>query len=120
MTTRTACSASLVALHEACVAISMGDCDSAIVGGANLIMAPGATINMTAQNVLSKDSSCKTFSADADGYARGEAITAIYIKRLDDALRDRNSIRAVIRGTAINHDGKTTGFSVPSAAAQEL
>lgn len=97
----------------------MGDCDSAIVGGANLIMAPSATINMTAQNVLSKDGSCKTFSADADGYARGEAITAIYIKKLDDALRDRNPIRAVIRGTAINHDGKTPGFSVPSAAAQE-
>ena len=106
-------------MHEACVAISMGDCDSAIVGGANLIMAPSATINMTAQNVISKDGSCKTFAADADGYARGEAITAIFIKKLDDALRDKNPIRAVIRGTAINHDGKTPGFSVPSVAAQE-
>ena len=119
VTVRTACSASLVALHEACTAILIGDCDSAIVGGANLIMSPGATINMTAQNVLSKDGSCKTFSADADGYARGEAINAVYIKKLDDALRDGNPIRAVIRGTATNHDGKTPGLSVPSAEAQE-
>ena len=119
MTTRTACSASLVALNEACVAISRGDCESAIVGGANLIMSPGATMSMTAQNVLSPDGSCKTFSADANGYARGEAVAAVYIKTLDDALRDGNSIRAVIRGTATNHDGKTPGFSVPSEKAQE-
>lgn len=119
MTTRTACSASLVALHEACVAISRGDCDSAIVGGANLIMTPGATMSMTEQNVLSKDGSCKTFSADANGYARGEAIATVYIKRLDDALRDGNPIRAVIRGTATNHNGKTPGMTVPSAKVQE-
>lgn len=119
MTTRTACSASLVALHEACVAISRGDCNSAIVGGANLIMTPGATMSMTEQNVLSKDGSCKTFSADANGYARGEAIAAVYIKRLDYALRDGNSIRAVIRGTATNHNGKTPGMTVPSANLQE-
>ncbi|KAL9121374.1 MAG: hypothetical protein Q9187_002068 [Circinaria calcarea] len=119
MTTRTACSSSLVALHEACVAISRGDCDSAIVGGANLIMAPGATISMTEQTVLSKDGSCNTFSADANGYARGEAITAIYIKRLDDALRDGNPIRAVIKGTATNHDGKTPGMTVPSSNSQQ-
>ena len=117
MTTRTACSASLVALHEACVAISRGDCVSAVVGGANLIMTPGSTMSMSEQNVLSKDGSCKTFSADANGYARGEAIVAVYVKRLDDALRDGNSIRAVIRGTATNHDGKTPGMTVPSAKA---
>ena len=119
MTIRTACSASLVALHEACVAISRGDCDSAIIGGANLIMSPGATMSMTEQNVLSPDGSCKSFSADANGYARGEAITAIYIKRLDDALRDKDPIRAVIRGTATNHDGKTPRLTVPSSEAQE-
>lgn len=119
MTTRTACSSSLVALHEACVAISRGDCDSAVVGGANLIMTPGATMSMTEQNVLSKDGSCKTFSAEADGYARGEAIAAIFIKKMDHALRDGNSIRAVIKGTATNHNGKTPGMTVPSAQVQE-
>lgn len=119
MTVRTACSASLVALHEGCLSILRGECDSAIVGSANLIMTPAATISMTDQNLLAKDGSCKTFSADADGYARGEAITAVYIKRLDNAQRDGNSIRAVIRGTTTNHNGKSSGMSVPSAKAQE-
>lgn len=119
VTARTACSASFVALHEACVAISRGDCDSAIVGGANLIMASASTMSITEQNVLSKDGSCKTFSADADGYARGEAIVAVYIKRLDDALRDENPIRAIIRETAINHNGKTSEMTVLSAKAQK-
>lgn len=119
MTIRTACSSSLVALHEAVVAISRNDCESAIVGGANLIMTPGSTTSMTEQNVLSKDGSCKTFSAAANGYARGEAITAIYIKKLDDAVRAGDPIQAVIRGTATNHDGKTLGMTVPSADAQE-
>ena len=119
MTIRTACSASLVGLHEACVAIQRGDCDAAVVGGVNLIMTPGSTMSMTEQNVLSVDGSCKTFSADANGYARGEAIVAVYVKPLDKALRDRNPIRAVIRGTATNHDGKTPGMSVPSAKVQE-
>lgn len=108
-----------MALHEACMAISRGDCESAVVGGANLIMTPGATTSMTEQNVLAKDGSCKTFSAKANGYARGEAITAVYIKKLEDALRDGNPIRSVIRGTATNHDGKTPGISVPSTDAQE-
>lgn len=119
MTIRTACSSSLVALHEAVMAISRNDCESAIVGGANLTMTPGSTTSITEQNVLSKDGSCKTFSAAANGYARGEAITAIYIKKLDDAVRAGDPIQAVIRGTATNHDGKTLGMTVPSADAQE-
>ncbi|KAL9019704.1 MAG: hypothetical protein Q9185_003042 [Variospora sp. 1 TL-2023] len=96
-----------------------GDCDGAIVGGVNLIMTPGATMSMTEQNVLSSDGSCKSFSAEANGYARGEAITAVFITSLDRALRDGNPVRAVIRGTATNHDGKTPGMSFPSTDAQE-
>ncbi|KAI9692407.1 MAG: Type I Iterative PKS [Bathelium mastoideum] len=119
VTIRTACSASLVALDSACAALVKGDCDAAIVGGANLIMSPGMTINLFEQNVLSSDASCKTFSADGDGYARGEGITAIFLKRLEHALTDENPIRAIIRGSATNHDGKTTGYSVPSVTAQE-
>ncbi|KAL8969458.1 MAG: hypothetical protein Q9183_001983 [Haloplaca sp. 2 TL-2023] len=119
MTIRTACSSSLVALDEACTSIKRGDCESAIVGGANLIMTPGSTTSLSEQNVLSMDGSCNTFSTEANGYARGEAITAIYVKKLDDALRDGNPIRAVIRGTATNHGGKTPGMTVPSAEAQE-
>ncbi|KAJ4207018.1 hypothetical protein NW759_014016 [Fusarium solani] len=119
MTVRTGCSAALVCLHEACVAIQRGDCSSAIVGGANLILAPNMTTAMTEQGVLSPDGSCKSFSADADGYGRGEAITAIYIKPLEAALRDNNPIRAVIRATATNHDGKTPGLTHPNTLSHE-
>src|SRR2546430_3559973 len=119
MTIRTACSASMVALHEACVAIERGDCVSAIVGGTNLILRPSCTTMMSEEGVLSPDGSCKTFSTAANGYARGEAIVGVFVKPLEDAIRDGNSIRAVIRATATNHDGKTAGFSLPSSDAQE-
>ncbi|KAF4981694.1 hypothetical protein FZEAL_2581 [Fusarium zealandicum] len=119
MTVRTGCSAALVCLHEACVAIQRGDCTSAIVGGANLILAPNMTTAMTEQGVLSPDGSCKSFSADADGYGRGEAISAIYIKPLSEALKDNNPIRAVIRQTATNHDGKTPGLTHPNTLSHE-
>lgn len=118
MTVRTACSSALVGLHEACLAIQQGHCKSAVVGGANLIMAPGAMASMTEKGVLSPDGSCKTFSADANGYARGEAITAVYIKPLDAAVRDGNPIRAVIRSAMSNNDGKTPGMSCPSTESQ--
>ena len=120
MIIRTACSASMIALHEACQSIGRGDCTSAIIGGVNLILAPGMTTNMAEQGVLAADGSCKTFSADANGYARGEAVNALYIKPLADAIRDGNPIRAVIRATASNSDGKSPqGGSAPNAEAQE-
>lgn len=119
MTVRTACSSALIGLHEACLAIQQGHCQAAIVGGANLILAPGAMASMTEKGVLSPDGSCKTFSADANGYARGEAVTAVYIKPFDAAIRDGNPIRAVIRSTMSNNDGKTPGMSCPSTESQE-
>jgi acyl transferase domain-containing protein len=119
MTIRTACSSALVGLHESCLAIQRGDCEAAIVGGANLILAPGLTTFMTEKGVLSPEGSCKTFSADADGYARGEAVSAVYVKPLNAAVRDGNPIRAVIRSTMTNSDGKTQDISVPSAQGQE-
>ena len=119
MTIRTACSSALVGLHEACLAIERGECASAIVGGSNLILAPRMTAFMTEKDVLSPDGSCKTFSADADGYARGEAITAVYIKPLDSAIRDGNPVRAVVRSTTTNSDGRTPGLSTPSTESQE-
>ncbi|KAJ5385785.1 polyketide synthase [Penicillium cosmopolitanum] len=119
MTIRTACSSALVALNEACAAISRGDCGSALVGGVNLILAPGMSMAMQEQGVLSSDGSCKTFSADANGYARGEAATAVYVKPLADAIRDGNPVRAVVRSTSHNVDGKTPTLSQPSTQAQE-
>ncbi|KAK8115461.1 Acyl transferase/acyl hydrolase/lysophospholipase [Apiospora sp. TS-2023a] len=119
VTVRTACSSSLTCLSEACMAISTGACDAALVGGVNLMLSPTMTTAMTEQGVLSKDGSCKTFSVDADGYARGEGATAIFIKPLADALRDGNPVRAVIRAACHNSDGRTQGVSVPSSEAQE-
>ncbi|PKX91350.1 type I polyketide synthase [Aspergillus novofumigatus IBT 16806] len=119
MTTKTGCSSSLICLHAACQALLNGDCDSAIVGGTNLIMSPGMTVAMSQQGVLSPSGSCKTFDAAADGYARAEAINAIYIKKLSDAIAHGDPIRAVIRSTATNCDGKTPGLAVPSSETHE-
>lgn len=74
---------------------------------------------MNSAGVLSPDASCKTFDASANGYARAEGVASIYIKRLEDALRDGNPIRGVIRGTGTNSDGRTRGITVPSGEAQE-
>ena len=101
------------------MAIARGDCESAIVGGTNLILAPDMATRLSDQGVLSSDGSCKTFSADANGYARGEAIIAVYVKSLDAALRDGNPIRSVISGSAINFDGHTNPLTMPSATSQE-
>ncbi|KAJ5783184.1 hypothetical protein N7457_004958 [Penicillium paradoxum] len=121
MVVRTGCSAGIVALHEACLAVSRGDCEGAIVGGANLIMAPGMTATMSEQGVIAPDGSCKSFSADANGYARGEAVSAVFIKPLADAIRDGNPIRAVIRATACNSDGRGAGIGphVPNDISHE-
>lgn len=115
MTIRTGCSSSLIGLHEACQAIYSGECHSALVAGTNLIMTPTMTVAMTEQGVLSPTGLCKTFDAKADGYARGEAINAVFIKKLSDALSDGDPIRAVIRATATNCDGKTPGLACPSS-----
>ncbi|KAF6220309.1 hypothetical protein HO133_003441 [Letharia lupina] len=119
MTIRTACSSSLTGLHEACQALYNGDCKSAIVGGTNIIITPRMTIAMTEQGVISPTGSCKSFDANADGYARGEAVSALYIKKLSDAVRDGDTIRAVIRSTCVNNDGKTVGITSPSTEAHE-
>jgi len=119
MTIKTGCSSSIIGLHEAVRAIRAGDCRSAIVAGTNLIITPTMSIGASDQGVMSPNGSCKTFDASADGYARGEAINAIHIKKLSDALRDNDPIRAVIRATASNCDGKTSGMSMPSSESHE-
>lgn len=118
MTIETGCSSSLVGLHEACQGLMTGTCSSAIVGGSNLILAPTMTASMCSNMVLSPSGVCRTFDAKADGYGRGEAINILYLKRLDDALRHNDPIRAVIRSTATNSDGKTQNISIPSMGAQ--
>lgn len=116
---KTACSSSFVALSDACEALARGDCEAAIVGGTSLILAPKTTILLSEIGALSPDGSSKAFSADANGYGRGEAVNAIYIKPLDAALRDGNPVRAVLRAVATNHNGKTAGLTMPGIDAQE-
>lgn len=116
---KTACSASLVALHNACRALQARDISGAIVGGTSLILAPTLTSNFFGEGILSPEASCKTFDESADGFARAEGVTAIYVKRLDDALRDGNPIRAVIRNTGTNSDGKSMRIMSPNAEAHE-
>ncbi|KAF9872330.1 polyketide synthase [Colletotrichum karsti] len=119
MTIRTGCSSALIGLHEACMSISHGQCNSALVAGSNLIMAPSIFVSMSEQGVLSPNGSCRTFDAAANGYARGEAVNVVFIKRLSDAIRDGNPIRAVIRGTSSNADGKTPSLTIPSFESHE-
>ncbi|CAH0052157.1 unnamed protein product [Clonostachys solani] len=119
LTVRTACSSSLYGLDLACQAIHTGQASSALVGGVNLMTNPAKTETMVHFGVLSKGVSSKSFDADADGYARGEAVSMIYIKKLEDAIRDGNPIRAVIRSAVSNADGKTSGLTKPSGAIHE-
>ncbi|KJX94294.1 polyketide synthase like protein [Zymoseptoria brevis] len=118
---KTACSATAQAVNHAVLSIQAGSCPSAIVAGANLIMAPRPSIEMTMLGVLAPDGSCKTFDAGANGYARGESVCAIFIKRLDLAIRDGNPIRAIIRACDANADGGdgTRTWGTPNPAAQE-
>ncbi|KAI9374619.1 ketoacyl-synt-domain-containing protein [Aspergillus egyptiacus] len=119
VTYKTACSSSLTGLHEACQALASGECSGAIVAGTAMILAPTGSAMLSDARTLSGDGRCKTFDASADGYGRGEAVNAILIKRLDDALRARDPIRAVIRGSAINSDGKSESLGAPRAQGQE-
>lgn len=104
MTIDTGCSASGMALHVACQALRDPNniTHSALVGGTNLFINPEMAMSMTTMNVLSPTGGCKTFDEKADGYARGEGINCIYLKRLSDALRDGDPVRAVIRSSAVN------------------
>lgn len=104
---------------QACQSLREGSCDAAIVAGTNLIITPTCTIAQTEAGVISPTGECRTFDATANGYARGEAINAILIKKLSDAIRDQDPIRAVIRGTAINCDGRSAGISAPNPLAHE-
>jgi len=115
----TACSSSLVAVHQACQSLRQNECDLALAGGVNLILSPMIDLSYAKTTALSPDGRCKTFDASANGFGRGEGCGVVVLKRLSDALADGDNILAVIRGSAINHDGHASGLTVPNGPAQQ-
>ena len=115
----TACSSSLVAVHLAVMSLRQRESDLALAGAVNQILSPELSINFCRARMLSPDSRCKTFDAAANGYVRSEGAGMIVLKRLSDALADGDRILALIRGSAINQDGHTSGLTVPNGPAQQ-
>ncbi|MEU3750092.1 MULTISPECIES: type I polyketide synthase [Streptomyces] len=115
----TACSSSLVAIHQAVRALRGGECDYALAGGANLILGPDLMVSLCQGEALSPGGRSRSFLADADGYGRGEGVGMVALMRLDDALAQGHPVLAVVRGSAVNHDGASSGFTVPSGPAQQ-
>lgn len=117
MTIDTACSSSLVAIHEACRNIHAGECSVAIAGGVHAFLHPTHFVALSHAQMLSPDGKCKTFGAQADGMVPGEGVGAVLLKPLSRALADGDAIYGVIRGSEVNHGGKTNGFTVPNPKA---
>jgi myxalamid-type polyketide synthase MxaD len=115
----TACSSSLVAVHQACQSLRLGETDLALAGGANLLFIPEVTMALSRAQMMAPDGRCKAFSAAANGFVRGDGCGMVALKRLDDAQRDEDRIIAVIRGTATNQDGRSSGITAPNGPSQE-
>lgn len=115
----TACSSSLLAVHQACQSLRAGECDLALAGGVNLILHPFSSLALSKARMLSPDGRCKTFDALADGYGRGEGCGIVALKRLSDTKKDHDKIWAMVRGSAVNHDGRSSGLTVPNGPAQQ-
>ncbi|MGE3912919.1 MAG: beta-ketoacyl synthase N-terminal-like domain-containing protein, partial [Chloroflexota bacterium] len=114
----TACSSSLVAMQLACESLARGETDYALAGAVALTLHHGKWVYFSKAGMLAADGHCKTFDASANGYVPGEGVGAVLLKPLDAALRDRDTIHGVIRGIAVNQDGRTNGITAPSPRAQ--
>jgi acyl transferase domain-containing protein/acyl-CoA synthetase (AMP-forming)/AMP-acid ligase II/dienelactone hydrolase len=115
----TACSSSLVAIHLACQSLQQGDCNAAIAGGVNVILAGELTDTFTKAGMLAADGRCKTFDANADGYGRGEGCGVVILKRLSDARQAGDRVLATIEGSALVQDGRSNGLTAPNGFAQQ-
>ena len=114
-----ACSSSLVAVFQGCQAIWTGQANLALAAGTNLMLSPAFSIFYTKGGLSAADGKCKTFSAAADGIGRGDGAGVVILKRLADAQADGDRVYAVIRGGAVNHDGRSNGLTAPNRWAQE-
>ncbi|MGZ9224710.1 MAG: type I polyketide synthase, partial [Anaerolineales bacterium] len=119
MTVDTACSSSLVAVHLACQSLRSNESQMALVAGVNLMLSPEFTIAASKMHMLAPDGRCKAFDAQANGFVRGEGCGVIVLKRLSDALAHGDNIIALIRGSALNQDGRTNGLTAPNGLSQQ-
>src|SRR5262249_45613115 len=115
----TACSSSLVALYLACQSLRQDECQLALPGGGNLVLTPEMHVLGAKPLLLSPEGRCKTVDDSADGFVRGEGCGLLVLKRLADALSANDQVLAVIRGIAINQDGRTNGISAPNGLSQQ-
>lgn len=115
----TACSSSLTALHEAVAQLRSGACDLAIVGGVNVILDPGVSSIFANAGMLAADGHCKTFDALADGYVRGEGCGVLILQRFSDVVERQGIAHALVRGTAVNQDGRSNSLTAPNGLAQQ-
>ncbi|MEM9490346.1 MAG: type I polyketide synthase, partial [Myxococcota bacterium] len=118
MAVDTACSSSLVAVHLACQSLRQGECSMAIAGGVSLLLQPQVQIIMCKAHILSPSGRCRPFDAGADGIVRSDGCGVVVLKRLDDALAADDPIWGIIRGSAINQDGPSSGITVPNKQSQ--
>ena len=116
----TACSSSFAALQLACTSLRAGECDTAFSGGANVLTNPDIFSGLSRGHFLSQTGNCKTFDNDADGYCRGDGVASVILKRMEDALRDKDPILGVIKGTATNHSAEAVSITHPHVGAQQF
>jgi acyl transferase domain-containing protein/SAM-dependent methyltransferase len=119
MSVDSACSSSLYALHLAVQSLRRNECRMALVGGVNVVLTPTMLIGFSRAQMMAADGRCKTFDARADGFVRAEGCGVLVVKRLRDALGDGDRVWAVVRGSAANQDGRSSGFTAPNGLAQE-
>ncbi|TRW90026.1 SDR family NAD(P)-dependent oxidoreductase [Candidatus Methylobacter oryzae] len=114
----TACSSSLSAIHQACVSLNNGECSMALAGGASFNVHPHQYVAMCQGQMLSPTGKCHSFGEQGDGFVPGEGVGAVLLKPLAQAVADRDPIYAVIKGSSVNHGGRSNGYSVPNPKAQ--
>ncbi|MHB8522439.1 MAG: beta-ketoacyl synthase N-terminal-like domain-containing protein [Limisphaerales bacterium] len=115
----TMCSSALMSIHLACESLKRGESELAVAGGVNVILHPHKDVGLSQAGFLNPEGKCRSFGkSDARGYVPGEGVGAVLLKPLSQALRDRDQIHGVIKATAVNHGGKTNGYTVPNPNAQ--
>ncbi|MEM6798541.1 MAG: type I polyketide synthase, partial [Planctomycetota bacterium] len=115
----TACSSSLTAIHYAAQSLRAGECEVALAGGVNLMLSPELSINLSLSGMLSSFGLCRAFCFGGDGFVRGEGCGLVLLRRLGSALASGDRVLGVLRGTAVNQDGRSNGLTAPNGPAQQ-